>query len=207
MIAKSMIACAAAALAASATAHAQVTLLTFEGLANSTAVGNFYAGQGVTFSPNTLALIAGNAGGSGNFTNAPSMPTIMFFLSGDAAVMNVAAGFTTGFSFFYSSISASGFANVYDGPDGTGNILATINLAPLGSGGTPGAAYDRWSSVGASFSGTARSVAFGGVQNAIGFDNVTFGSATAVIPLPPAAMAGTVTLLGLGGLSAFRRRR
>ena len=204
---KTIVAGACAMLSLSAAAQAQITLLTFEGLTNNAPVADFYAAQGVTFSSNTLAIIAGSAGGTGNFANAPTMPTVMFFLTGDAAIMNVAAGFTTGFSFFYSSIDRAGFCNVYDGPDGTGNILATINLTGLGSDNTPGAAYDRWANIGASFSGTARSVAFGGVQNFIAFDNVTFGSATAVIPLSPAGMAGAATLLGLGGLSAFRRRR
>lgn len=204
---QSIIAGACAALTLSSAARAQVTQVTFEGLANNTSVGNFYAPQGVSFSSNSLALIARSAGGTGNFTNAPTMPTILFFLSGDAAVMNVAQGFTTGFSFFYTSINAAGFCNIYDGPNGTGNILASITLTPLGSNNTPGAPYDRWASIGAAFNGVARSVAFGGVQDQIGFDNVTFGSATPIIPLPPAGMAGAATLLGLGGLSAFRRRR
>jgi len=43
-------------------------------------------------------------------------------------------------------------------------------------------------------------------QNVI---NISFGydSRSVLIPLPPAGMAGAATLLGLGGLSAFRRRR
>jgi hypothetical protein len=207
MNAKSIVAGACAMLSLSAAAQAQTILLTFEGLGDGAPIGDFYAHLGVTFSSNTRASVSVFAGGTSRFTNAPTMGTNMYFADSNAAIMNVAAGFTTGFSFFYTSPYYDGFCNVYDGPDGTGNILATINLTGLGSGGTPGAAYDRWANIGASFSGTARSVAFGGVQNYIAFDNVTFGSATAVIPLPPAGMAGAATLLGLGGLSAFRRRR
>ena len=207
MNAKSIVAGACAMLSLSAAAQAQTILLTFEGLSDNAPVADFYAAQGVTFSSNTLAIIARSAGGTGNFANAPTMPTAMFFLTGDAAIMNVAAGFTTGFSFFYTSPYYDGFCNVYDGPDGTGNILATINLAILGTDNTPGAPYDRWASVGASFSGTARSVALGGTAQYIGFDNITFGSATALIPLPPASMAGAATLLGLGSIRALRRRR
>ena len=42
-----------------------------------------------------------------------------------AAQMNVPAG-DTGFSFFYTAINNPGFVRVYDGLNGTGNILAEI---------------------------------------------------------------------------------
>jgi hypothetical protein len=207
MNAKSIVAGACAMLSLSAAAQAQTILLTFEGLGDGAPIGDFYAHLGVTFSSNTRASVSVFAGGTSRFTNAPTMGTNMYFADSNAAIMNVAAGFTTGFSFFYTSPYYDGFCNVYDGPDGTGNILATINLAILGTDNTPGAPYDRWASVGASFSGTARSVALGGTAQYIGFDNITFGSATALIPLPPASMAGAATLLGLGSIRALRRRR
>ncbi len=42
-------------------------------------------------------------------------------------VMNVASGFTTGFSFYYASAMA-GTVTVYDGLNATGNVLATIPI-------------------------------------------------------------------------------
>src|SRR5690242_20191664 len=91
-------------------ARAAVVVLDFEGLQNLEAVNNFYNGgtggngsgpgtnYGIEFSTNSLAIIDADAGGSGNFGHEPSPDTILFFLSGGAATMNVAAGFDTGFS-------------------------------------------------------------------------------------------------------------
>ena len=84
-----------------------MTTITFEGLEDSEAVLNFYNGGtggngsgpgpnvGVTFSGNALALIDADAGGSGNIGGEPSSSTVLFFLSGPAATMNVPAGFDT----------------------------------------------------------------------------------------------------------------
>jgi len=186
-----------------ASASASVFTLTFEGLDNTADVGNFYNGgaggsYGVEFL-DAQALIAGSAGGSGNFTNAPSMPTIMFFRSASSAVMNVAAGFQSGFSTYYTSATNSGSVSLYSGLDGTGAVLATLNLVALGSDNTPDATFDRWALVGATFVGTAKSVVFSGDPSQIGFDNVTFGSS---VPAP-----GAIALLGAVGLAGSRRRR
>jgi hypothetical protein len=71
---------------------------------------------GINFSSTSLGSIDRDAGGTGNFANEPSANTIVAFLVGSAATMNVAAGFDTGFSFFYSS-KENGFVNVYDGTE------------------------------------------------------------------------------------------
>jgi len=198
-------------------------VLDFEGLGDQEAVNQFYNGGfggggsgpgpnfGVDFTSNSLALIDSDAGGSGNFANEPSASTILFWLDGPAATMNVAAGFDTGFSFYYTSINNDGFVNVYDGLNGTGNLLATINLPALGSnpgGGDPGGDYNIWAPVGVSFAGVAKSIDFGGTANYIGFDNVTFGNET---PQPPVPEPTSVLLLGMGllgtGVGVIRRRR
>src|SRR5688572_20093730 len=85
-------------------APAAVTVLDFEGVGDYNPVGNFYNGgagtnYGIEFSPNALGLVDADAGGNGNFGGEPSPDTALFFLTGAAATMNVAAGFTTGFSF------------------------------------------------------------------------------------------------------------
>jgi hypothetical protein len=161
-----------------------VVTLDFEGVGDLKNVGNFYNGgagpnYGISF-VNGLGLVDGDAGGSGNIANEPSPDTVLFFLSGSASTMNVPAGFSTGFSFFYTSNSYSGSVTVYSGLDGTGELLATLDLVGLGDGtGDPsGGTYGNWAAKGATFEGVARSVQFGGVANQIAFDNVTIGSAT-----------------------------
>ena len=195
---------AGAALALAGAANATV-MLDFEGVGNNAAIGNFYAGQGVTFGPNALGLVDADAGGSGNFANEPSGDTIMFFTAG-SAVLNYAAGFNTGFSFYYTSSTAA-TVKVYDGLNGTGNLLATLNLAANyqngGCSGDPGGGFCHFDAVGAAFAGIARSVDFGGVANQVGFDNVTFGS---VVPGVPEPETYALMLAGLGLLLSQRRR-
>ena len=168
-------------------------ILDFEGVGNLEQILDFYDGgyggygsgpgpdYGITFGPDALALIDADAGGSGNFANAPSGSTISFFLTGPGVVMNVEAGFTTGFSFFYTS-AREGTVTVFDGPDGTGSVLATVPVEvqynTCGASGDPSGAFACWTEVGVTFSGTAFSVNFGGVQNYTGFDEITLGSAT-----------------------------
>lgn len=88
-----------------------VSVMDFEGLADSEVVQGFYNGGtgsegssganlGVEFLGNTVAYIARSAGGTGNVSEMPSPPTIITFLQpSSSAIANVAAGFTGGSAF------------------------------------------------------------------------------------------------------------
>ena len=204
---------AVATLSMAAAANATV-VLTFEGLADQTAVGNYYNGGaggnfGITFSGATLALIDRDAGGSGNFANEPTSDTIMFFLQTNNAVLDYSGGFTTGFSFFYTS-STPATINVWSGLGATGSLLGSINLIAQHTAnnctGDPSGSFCNWSPVGVAFAGIAHSIDFGGTANQTGYDNITFGSATPGTGVPePAAWA--MMLAGFGGLGATLRSR
>jgi hypothetical protein len=205
-------------LLVAAAAQASVIVLTFEGLKNREPIGQYYNGgfggsgsgpgpnYGIEFGSSALALIDSDAGGSGNFANEPSPSTVAFFLSGPGVVMNVPLGFTTGFSFFYTSVSLAGTVTVWDGLNGTGNLLASLNLPALGSGcgGDPNGAFNCWSAMGVAFSGVAKSVNFGGSAARIAFDNITLGSKDpgGEIPEP-----GSMGLLASGLVAVWLRRR
>lgn len=173
---------------AAARGTAEDTVLTFEGLDSLEQILDFYAGGvggegsgpgpdfGTTFSDNALAIVSQGFGGTGNFARNPSGDTILFFLEGDAATMNLADGFEEGFSFFYSACCSPGVVTVYDGPDGTGNVLAELQLPTTPATDETPYAYDNWRAFGVEFDGVAHSVDFGGTIDRIGFDNITPGS-------------------------------
>ncbi len=203
-------------------ASAATIVLNFDGLNGSVNESplNYYNGgfgsagsgpgpnDGVVFSANSITGIAGDQpGGNTNAALAPSNPNILFFLTGGADTIDVAAGFTTGFSFDYSAVNQPGLINVYSGLDGTGTVLASLTLptTPLdGAPGCGGFSFCPFVPIGVTFAGTAMSVDFGGTANQIAFDDITFGSATAGGGVPePASWA--LMLLGVGGLGATLR--
>ena len=203
---------AAVVIAATQAAMANVVTLTFEGLQDGEQILNYYNGgfggsgsgpgpnYGITFGGDSLALISYAAGGGGNFTGSPTMPTIAFFLSGAGDVMDVPAGFDTGFSFYYADqVGFTGSVTVYSGLDGAGSVLASLSLPS-----TPDP-YNVWVPVGVSFAGTAQSVIFSGAADYIGFDDITLGSQT-----PGTGPDGGATALLLGasllGLAGLRRK-
>lgn len=211
---KKLLAMTVIAAALSQNAHATI-VLDFEGAGSGAQLLNFYNGgtdsagnsgtnYGIAFGSNALAAIDSDDGGSGNFANEPSSKTTMFFLSG-SAVLNYAAGFDTGFSFYYSSSTAAS-VKVYDGIDATGTLLADIPLTAQfnqGCTGDPTGGFCNWTAVGASFAGIAKSIDFGGTVNQVGYDNITFGSSTPGKVPEPASLA----LVGAGIAAILRTRR
>lgn len=195
---------ALAALVATLPAMAATVVLDFEGIAapgSNAPIGNFYAGQGVTFSANALAINGYNG------SNEPTPTSVMFFLEGNAATLTYASGFDTGFSFFYSSSTTAGLITVYDGVSATGNVLATFSLAQQANTNCPQNStgyYCNWTPIGVAFNGIAKSIDFAGSANYIGFDDVTFGSVTPGVPEPETY---ALMLAGLGVLGFVTRRR
>ena len=206
-----------ACLTFASSARAAVIVLDFEGIANLASVGSFYNGVGgpdhdIVFSNNALALIDADAGGTGNTANEPSGQTTLVFLDGPQTTMNVLNGFTTGFSFFYAAPFFPGTVNVYDGPDGTGNVLASLNLATNSDscGGDPSGQYNCWTAIGVPFAGTAFSVGFGGSANYIVFDDITLGSerpgGDTTVPEPTALLL-LGSALGFVGIRRMRQNK
>jgi len=198
----------AAALATPVVASANgIIVLDFEGIGNLQPVGNFYAGLGIDFSTATLAIIDSDAGGDGNIANEPSPDTVMFFLGTNEVILNVAAGFTTGFSFFYSSYTDAS-VRIWDDVNGGGNLLASLPLRGQYNEncvGDPTGFYCNWTAEGVLFNGVAKSVDFVGEPDRVAFDDITFGTNRPGEVPEPASLA--LLGLGLAGLGMARRRR
>ncbi len=210
-------------------AQASIISLNFENIApypndNNVFIQEFYNGgtssigtsgtnYGVSFGSNALLICLNSTTvfcsntSRGGLGDSASQQGSLFFLSGSETYLNVAAGFTTGFSFNYVS-SVSGSVGVYDGLNGTGNLLASVELAPNISGCPAYAAgFCPFGPAGVTFAGTAKSISFGGVANQIVFDDITFGTEIpgGVVP-EPASWAMLITGFGLVGFAARRRR-
>ena len=103
--------------------------------------------------------------------------------------------------------TSGGTVSVYDGLGGTGTLLASTVLGLTSPGPCPGytGAYCPFVADGLSFSGTAKSIVFGGVANQVVFDDITFGSATpGGVPEPE---TWALLLLGAAGIGAAARQR
>ncbi len=220
----------ALAMACAGTAQAGVIDLTFEGINSPTdttsyaSVENFYNGgtssvgtsgtnYGISFPTNALAICLNTLSytcsntSRGGLGDPNSQTGALFFLSGSNTYLDDAAGFTTGFSFNYTAIEEGGAVQVYSGLDGTGTLLATLNLSTTTSGPCSGygAQFCPFSAAGVTFAGTAESISFNGVANEIVFDDVTFGSSVVGGGGVPEPL--TLSLFGAGLVGAFASRR
>jgi hypothetical protein len=127
-------------------------------------------------------------------------------------IMNVAAGFDTGFAMAYTNpFGAAVTVEIYDAADGGGNLLASANLGTTtnGAGGACRAFglpnYCPFADFSLGFSGIAKSVKFGGTANISTYDDFTFGSVVVGggdVPEP-----GTLALMGVAFVGMTRGRR
>jgi len=160
-------------------------IVTFGGLKNLEFVNNYYnggtgsMGSGpaknlhLEFTANAEAIVSADKGGSGNFINNPGGYPVMFFPTGSSVTINTTAGVTTGLWFTYSALQP-GAATLYDGPNGTGNILSSISLTSNESGCTT---YKMcvWTPVGVPLSTPVASIRFSGVANYIAVGAIHLG--------------------------------
>lgn len=191
-----------------------------------TSINNFYNGgtssvgtsgvnYGVTFSSNAFGLCLNGLGMTQTHCSVSSRggqgdPTSqqggLGFDHAGAAYINMAAGFQTGFSFFYSAYSPFS-VNVWDGLNGTGSLLGTLALPVYAQGcANYGAVFCPLISAGVAFAGTAKSVSFTGINDEKVFDDVTFGSLTAGRQVVPEPSTVAMTFAGLALVGLMRRR-
>ena len=133
------------------------------------AVDNHYAASGVSF---TNVLGVSNDSNFTYYTNAPSpIGVAMAQLDGvvnTSAFINVAAGLTGSLTFHFSTPSdVTGAVKAYSGENGTGTLLGTLNLKANAT------AYDVWTPVTFTFTGTAKSFDLTGSANVVGIDNIS----------------------------------
>lgn len=162
-------------------------IATFGGLKNLEFVNNYYnggtgsmgSGPGkdlqLAFTSNAQAIVSANKGGSGNFINNPGGYPVMFFASGSSVTLNANAGVSTALWFTYSALQ-SGTATIYDGPNGTGNILASATLATNNVGCT-GYKMCVWTALAFPITGApVASIRFFGTANQIAIGAIHLGA-------------------------------
>jgi len=161
-------------------------LVSFSRLKNLEFVNQFYDGgtgslgsgpgpnYGLTFTANAQAIISASKGGSGNFINNPGGYPVMFFQTGNTATITATNGLQQAVLFYYSALQ-NGVFTVYSGPNGTGNILASVTL-PANNSGCSGYKLCVWSPVGVSLTATAGSMSFSGVADYLAIDAIHLGS-------------------------------
>jgi len=159
-------------------------IATFGGLKNLEFIQQYYnggtgslgSGPGrdfqLEFTANAQAIISAAKGGSGNFIGNPGGYPVMFFGTGTGIVMNADAGVSTALWFSYSALQ-SGTATIYDGLNGTGNVLASVTLPPNNVGCN---SYKMcvWTPVSFPLKTPVASIRFSGVANYLAISAIHF---------------------------------
>lgn len=171
-------------------------------------LGISFAGEAMVLCLNTPGEFCSNAsrgvaGVSDKFGMTPLETSL---------VMNVAGGFTGGFSFLYASPYYTNYVQLYDGVNGTGDVIGSILLpvTPLGvcrPGFSYGADYCPFIPSSINFDGIAKSVVFYGVAGYAVYDDLAFGAVGPNPPPVPEPAAWMLLIAGFGMVGASLRRR
>lgn len=154
-------------------------------------IGDFYAGDG---GPNFGVIFKDGGWIVNSDFGQTSQPYFASFYEDELSFVTVSGGFSGLISFTYGAFVDS-IVSIYDGADGTGNLLASINLLANNV-----YAFDP---VSISFSGTGHSIVVVSDICLFGWDDLAFNESSSV-PEP-----GSLALLGLGlaGLTGLRRKQ
>jgi len=214
-------------------ASAGLVVLDFENI-NAThpsrdtpAIGAFYNGgtssagtsgvnYGVSFSSNTLAMclntldatcLSASHGGLGD----PDSQLGAMYFSGPnptTATMNVFDGFVTSLSWNYVNKIAGADVTIFDGLNGTGNILGsvTLDVTSYACAAEYHSSYCPFVFSEIAFSGEAKSVVFSGYPGFIVFDDIAFHTAEAAVPEPLTLSLFGAGVLGMGALGRRKRK-
>jgi hypothetical protein len=125
------------------------------------------------FTTNAQAIVSAAKHGSGNFINNPGGSPVMFFGTGTSVTVNTLGGVSTAVWFYYSALQ-TGTVTIYDGSNGTGNVLASIALT-LNNSGCNTYALCVWSPIGVPLTATAKSIRFTGAANYLGIGAIHLG--------------------------------
>ncbi len=146
---------------------------------------------GVQFSTNALGIVSYDAGGSGNLIDplltAGAAAQVITYGEGRSIAMTVPTGFRNQLSFRYAAPfeldktrdpDGDGLheVTIYDGPNGTGAVLATIDLPRTVDSNLPVGAYALTRNpLVVNFAGIARSVTFGSQADKLILDDISIG--------------------------------
>ena len=157
------------------------TLIDFEGVPNTSPVGIITGPVDVTFGPSWLGLVDSDAGGSGNFANEPTADTVAFFTGSLEPIdFSLPVSFVE-VSYVASAVSLPVTLTAWDGPNGTGNVVATATGTTLGASfdgagcvGDPEGTFCLFDTMGVNGDGILSVTIGGAVADQFAFDNMTF---------------------------------
>jgi hypothetical protein len=190
-----------------------VIVLDFEGVSppesDQSYIHDYYSGgagpnYGVHFDGNVSGVAVGlREGGVYPFPDAPSLPTVAAFLTGNTVTMTVEGGFRNSLQFSYAARSATTYVTILNAEN-----IPIVDPKELLK--TSPNDFNHWQSVSIAFPGSAAAVKFqvtGGVDWSYEFlmDNVTLGQVVAV-PEPPSWVSGLLFAAGIGGFVVYRRQ-
>jgi len=179
------------------------TTLTFEGLEDTSPVGEFYSPLGLLVTGAT-AFIDSDDLGSGDFGGEPSISTAAFSISG--ILIDAPLGLTGRIQFYFSNPYGTTNVRLYEDQGLHGKLLfdALLSATPLNGSPDPTGRFSPFILSIAEFSGVAKSLAIvPRAPNGLFIDDLTITH----IPEPQSLWLLAIPLLGLLAYRAVQRLR